>query len=74
MVRQLADAIGWQAVRVVDEPPESSYLYRSDWVVITRNERLLQTLRTEAQAETVPAVAGRRIWTDDYNNLFEVLK
>lgn len=74
VVRQLADAIGWQAVRVVDEPPESSYLYRSDWVVITRNERLLQTLRTEAQAETVPAVAGRRIWTDDYNNLFEVLK
>ncbi len=74
VVRQLADSIGWKAVRVVDDPPESSHLYRSDWVVITRNERLLQTLRTEAGAEEVPAVAGRRIWTDDYNNLFEVLK
>ena len=74
VVRQLADSIGWKAVRVVDDPPESSHLYRSDWVVITRNERLLQTLRTEAGAEDVPAVAGRRIWTDDYNNLFEVLK
>ena len=43
-------------------------------VVLTRNERLLQALRTEAKAEDVPAVPGRRPWTDDYNNLFEVLK
>ncbi len=74
VVRQLADSIGWQAVRVVDDPPESSYLYRSDWVVITRNERLLKALRDEAKAEAVPSVPGRRIWSDDYNNLFEVLK
>lgn len=74
VVRQLADTIGWQAVRVIDDPAEDSYLYRSDWVVLTRNERLLQALRTEAKAEDVPAVPGRRPWTDDYNNLFEVLK
>ena len=74
VVRQLADTIGWQAVRVIDDPAEDSYLYRSDWVVLTRNERLLQALRTEAKAEDVPSVPGRRPWTDDYNNLFEVLK
>mgnify|MGYP000134298812 CR=1 FL=1 len=59
---------------MIDDPAEDSYLYRSDWVVLTRNERLLQALRTEAKAEDVPAVPGRRPWTDDYNNLFEVLK
>jgi MFS family permease len=74
VVRQLADTIGWQALRVIDDPSEDSYLYRSDWVVLTRNERLIQSLRTEAKAQDVPSVPGRRPWTDDHNNLFEVLK
>lgn len=74
VVRQLADAIGWPAVRVQDAPSDESYLYSSDWIVITRNARLLEKLRTDAKATEVPFVPGRRIWTDDHNNLFEVLR
>ncbi|MEI8302538.1 MAG: fused MFS/spermidine synthase [Burkholderiales bacterium] len=74
VVRQMADALGWKAMLVLDDPPESSHLYRTDWVVITGNERLIRTLREQANAQELPAPAGRRPWTDDYNNLFEVLK
>ena len=74
VVRQMADALGWTAMLVLDDPPESSHLYRTDWVVITGNERLIRTLREQANAQELPAPAGRRPWTDDYNNLFEVLK
>lgn len=73
-VRLLADEIGWPVLRVEHDPPKSSPLYYSEWVVITRNGWLLQALRNKDVAEEVVAVPGRRIWTDDYNNLFEVLK
>ena len=74
VVRQLADQIGWQAALVVDEPPSDSPQYHSDWVVVTRNEWLLATLTRDGGASLLPAVTGRRPWTDDFNNLFEVLK
>ena len=75
VVRQLADHIGWQALRVEDEPPSGSHLYSSDWIVITRNAGLIRRLREEAKAKDVSAPpAGRQPWTDDHNNLFEVLK
>jgi len=73
-VRLLADEIGWPVLRVEHDPPKSSPFYYSEWVVITRNGWLLQALRNKGVAEEVTAVPGRRIWTDDYNNLFEVLK
>ena len=74
VVRQLADQIGWQAVLVVDEPSSDTPQYHSDWVVITRNEALLARLREGDKGTELPAVTGRRPWTDDFNNLFEVLK
>ena len=42
--------------------------------VIPHRERLIRTLREQADAKELPAPVGRRPWTDDYNNLFEVLK
>ena len=74
VVRQLADSIGWTALRVVDEPPKDSDGYHSDWVVVTRNPALIAALREQAGAEEAPVDARLKPWTDDYNNLFKVLK
>ena len=74
MVRQLADSIGWTALRVVDEPNKGSDDYHSDWVVVTRNPALIQSLRQDAGAQDAPADPRLKPWTDDYNNLFQVLK
>ena len=48
--------------------------YHSDWAVVTRNPRLLEALREAGAQDIPPPGAGRRPWTDDFNNLFEVLK
>jgi spermidine synthase len=74
VVRQLADHIGWTALRVVDEPAKGSDDYHSDWVVVTRNPALIQSLRQDAGAQESPADPRLKPWTDDYNNLFKVLK
>jgi spermidine synthase len=74
VVRQLADHIGWTAMRVVDEPPKDTDGYHSDWIVVTRNPALIQSLREQANAREASADTRLKPWTDDYNNLFQVLK
>ena len=74
VVRQLADSIGWTAMRVVDEPPKDSDGYHSDWIVVTRNPGLILALREQAKAEEASPDPRLKPWTDDYNNLFQVLK
>jgi hypothetical protein len=74
VVRQLADDIGWQAVRVIDDPDEKSFLYRSDWVLVTANAALVEQLKRAGVGEDVEPRTGVRPWTDDFNNLFQVLK
>jgi hypothetical protein len=74
VVKQLADSIGWRAFRVSDERPEDHYLYRSDWILVTQNPALIQTLSTRRDVVEVPAATGLKPWTDQYNNLFQVLK
>ena len=75
ITRRLADDLGLPALRVIDDPDETtSDLYRSDWVLITGNEPLLQALRDSSAGIEVEADLRLRPWTDDYNNLFQVLK
>jgi hypothetical protein len=73
VVQQLADAIGWRALWVSDDPPENSHLFRTDWVIVTNNMALFNRLSEQGAAEMKLARALRP-WTDDYNNLFDVLR
>jgi hypothetical protein len=74
VVRQLADEAGMISVRVADEPPDDSPLLRSDWIVVTSDARLAETLRAAGGKAPEAPPAGRRPWTDDHHNLFEILK
>ena len=74
IVRQLADDIGWQALQVQDSPGDDSYLYSSQWVLLTANAALAARLKELKVVEELPRVPGLRPWTDDFNNLFAVLK
>jgi hypothetical protein len=74
VVRQLADEAGMIAVRLVDDPPADSPLLRSDWIAVTADARLADALRAAGGAAPEAPPAGRRPWTDDHHNLFEILK
>jgi len=73
VVQQLADAQGLHAVLVADdgEEPMGS---RSDWVLLSDSEDALEVEGIDEVAETVEPHAGWRLWTDDFNNIVQVLK
>lgn len=74
IIGHLARGAGWRAIRIEDRPPtENWWLTPSDWIVATSNARLADALIASGGVEELPdpRVAP---WTDDYSNLFDVLK
>ena len=73
VVKALADAQGLRAVWVRDDA-EGALGSRSDWVLLSTDGAILDQPRiTEAAADIVEHPEWR-LWTDDFNNLVQVLK
>jgi SAM-dependent methyltransferase len=73
VVKQLADEIGYQAVLVTDDP-DDVYLSRTDWVIVTKNKDFLIDPEVIAKRAAIEIIPGLKPWTDDFNNLFQILK
>jgi SAM-dependent methyltransferase len=76
VVEQLATEQKLMAVHVADEPEDraSSVFARTDWVLVTRNAALAKDKALVDRQEEIEKIPGLRPWTDDYNNLFQILK
>jgi SAM-dependent methyltransferase len=73
VVKALADHEGLNAVWVRDES-EGALASRSDWVLLSDDDTVLDAPRVvEASTEFVER-PDWRLWTDDFNNLVQVLK
>ena len=46
----------------------------ADWVLVTRNEHFLDELDASLMTESIEVPARLRAWTDDYNNLLQILR
>ncbi len=73
VVKTIADEHGLQTTLISDEA-EGSDLAKTDWVLVTRNSRLVARKEIKAATSAVETIPGLAIWTDDYNNLFRILK
>jgi len=73
VVKALADEAGVHIALVVDEA-ENSDLAKTDWVLVARNPKVLARKEIADVNEEVAAIPGLSVWTDDYNNLFRILK
>ena len=73
VVAGIAAANGMQAVWIRDEGDEA-LANRSDWVLVSNNRALLGSPRIADAATPIEAHEDWRVWTDDFNNLFEVLR
>jgi len=73
VVAGIAAANGMEAVWIHDEG-EAALANRSDWVLVSKNHALLASPRIADAATPIDAHADWRVWTDDFNNLFEVLR
>ncbi|MFZ0590980.1 MAG: fused MFS/spermidine synthase, partial [Bryobacteraceae bacterium] len=74
VVKQLADNAGYPAKSIENDSDDDQCIASADWVLVTRNTRFLNSAVVQKNADTIDAVKGLRLWTDDYNNLFQILK
>lgn len=74
VVRSLADQAGLAAWRIEDSPEDRTLLAPSTWVLVTSNAELLARFAAEEVGDQVPARGDLRPWTDDYSNLFQVVR
>jgi hypothetical protein len=73
VVQMIARAKGLHVAFVHDEPADEA-LRNTDWVLVARDpEALARDPIRRASSEITP-IPGLQAWTDDYNNLFGVLK
>jgi hypothetical protein len=71
--KQLAQDQGLHAI-LIDDDAKDSDLATTDWMLLSRDAALLkrpEMVRGQADIEELP---GLRIWTDSFNNLFQILK
>jgi hypothetical protein len=70
-----AETLGKQAMVVEDDGNEASYYSSSTWVLLTSEPNWFKTPSFNG-ADMMPALAPRRFrgWTDDYSNIFQILR
>jgi spermidine synthase len=76
VVKQLADSLGYASALISHEPEDSDpwTTARSDWVLVTRNIDLLNNPLIANYRSAILSPSFSRPWTDDWHNLFDVLK
>jgi spermidine synthase len=74
VVARLAQDAGYSYVLVRNHDNEDDLVLASDWVLVTRNKDVLENASVKIHAAPVVLRPKARIWTDDYNNLLQILK
>ena len=69
---QLARALGKHAVLVESELDEEREIYNADWVLMSSHP--LKDPQLEGASQPLRSRPGQRPWTDDFSNLFQILK
>jgi spermidine synthase len=74
VVAEEADHAGLGSLLVVNEDDDDVGAYSSDWVLVTADKEFLARKEIADAGAPVKAIAGLRLWTDDYNSLLPLLK
>jgi hypothetical protein len=73
VVKRIAEELKLATALIVDDAEESD-LARTDWVLVTRDPSRLELESIAKAASEITGIDGLRPWTDDFNNLFQILK
>ena len=75
VVHELATALGKECRIIRTEPNPTDYRYPgSTWMFVTSNTSIYQRQRIVEVAQTYKPDKQTPIWTDDYSNLYRILK
>jgi SAM-dependent methyltransferase len=75
VVEKIAAALGYQTLTISDQPPSKKWwLFRSTWVLVTKNEELIGSEVLRAAGVDPKSPKQVALWTDDYTSVYEILK
>lgn len=74
VIRQIAEHAGYRAVLVRSHKDEDELILTADWVLVTKNQGVLENPAIAIRSKPIGDRRGLRIWTDQYNNLLQILK
>jgi hypothetical protein len=74
VLANIAQAEGLTAKLVSDEPEGGGSASTTDWVLLARDPRAFEDAALAARAEDMAPNPAYSLWTDQFNNLLEVLK
>ncbi|HXF45746.1 MAG TPA: fused MFS/spermidine synthase, partial [Burkholderiaceae bacterium] len=74
VLANIAAALGLVAVHVADSPSEESGASSTDWVLLAVDAAALSHPPLAARSERLAPQPGLSLWTDQFNNLIDVLK
>lgn len=73
VVKLLANDADYLAELIASEGDAAALISNADWVLVTRNLEFLNDPQASVGSEPIVVPPQLRLWTDDYNNLFQVL-
>jgi SAM-dependent methyltransferase len=74
VVELLAEDADYATRLISSDDDDAALISAADWVLVTRNQEFLNVPETFEGSRNIAVPANVRLWTDDYNNVFEVLR
>lgn len=74
VVDALARALGRHAVAVDNDDDDDRGIFAATWVLVSDRQSFFQFPAVFKAATPVTSRPGLRLWTDDYSNLFQILR
>ena len=74
VVKLLAADAGYETQLIINEGNPRKLIDAADWVLVTRNQALLDSIASSVWIEPISVPPNLRVWTDDFNNLFQILR
>ena len=71
---QMAAAAALIEHEPTDAQEDNELLSNSDWVIVTRDLAIMKLPEIAMRVKEITLPPRATLWTDDYNNLFRVLK
>jgi len=72
VVHRIAKELGWPVLTVENEEDQTMNVFSSDWVLLTKSPEFLND--PQVRSAKVERKRADVLWTDDYSNLYRILK
>jgi SAM-dependent methyltransferase len=74
VIAQIAREAGFELMLIADRPAAPSISAPSDWVLVTKNTAILHQPELAGHGTPISLRGGMHTWTDQFSNLFQILK